>query len=375
MGLGVKAGISAKMSAKIRTRVKLSLFLLITVFFAKAFGLNNACQLVFTQSGYNVPFRGYHEPRPRSLEEIRRLRVLTYNLREFHYTENASQITTKPFEQLVLLGQNLRHLKPDIMILEEANPIAVKRFQDRFLNNEYTLYTTQRNLENMGIVFAVKSDLPFQFQLEQHRGLKWTDPLNGEVKPLFPRDVPGLLIGIKGERTPRLILVGHHGKSKKNREDFRTHNIDYESQMMRVAQIEGLSRIVQHYKHYFPSASVVLAGDFNTEFSDKAMRPLREQVQDAFDVSREKTQIQNQVTHVYFYKNQRHLHKIDMILGMRAFSRSVLKSFVYFMRDAQGRVQGPPTSYSERESRMSDHMPLVVDFDFRILFGWQPSQI
>jgi len=334
-------------------------FLILTLFISHSIlAREPVCELLF-------------KSQQRSLEDIQQLRVLTFNMKDFHYTVEAKKISTKPLHQLELLGKNLYQLKPDIMILEEVNPLAVSRFQERFLNNEYSLFTTTGPLENMGIIFAVKNNLPFAFQLEQHRGIRWTDPLDLQDKPLFPRDVPGLKVFIQGESVPRLILLGHHGKSKRDREVSKGNSVDLESEIMREAQASALSKIVNQYKFQFPGIAVLLAGDFNMEIQDQEMKPLRRHMKDSFEVSPEPVPPRHQMTHTYFPNNQRLTHKIDMILGTRRFMKSVKKTFVHFFRDQRGQILFPPKSYEERERRVSDHMPLVVDLDFLTLFGLQ----
>jgi len=342
-------------------------FFLVSIIFQInfAFAREPACELLFTAENQN------RVSEQRSIEEIQQLRVLTFNMRDFHYTIEPEKITTKPYHQIKLLGQNLYQLQPDIMILEEVNPIAIARFQERFLNNEYSLFTTTGQLENMGIVFAVKKDLPFEFKLEQHREIRWNDPLDHQDKPLFPRDAPGLKVFIKGDAAPRLILLGHHGKSKRDREDYKSHHVDHGSEMMRAAQAATLSKIVNQYKQQYPGVAILVAGDFNMDIQDHVMRPLRRHMKDSFEVNPEPVAPRHQITHSYFTEKQGFFQKIDMILGTRKFMKSVKRTFVYYFRNHRGKILFPPKSYEEREQRASDHMPLVVDLDFLTLFGLQ----
>lgn len=310
-----------------------------------------------------VQRNGYCAEALQSVSTKRKLTLVSYNARDLEVNENGG--FSKPEKLMWQLTEALVRREPDVIVLQEVGSLEVlENFVRYYLHDQYEVYFNQaipHNVHNIG--FLVRKTSGLEAQIETHAREMWVDPVDHQLKPLFHHDAPALLIyeKKKSKKKPLMVLIGHHGKSKKHRRG------DPESRALREAQIRGLRRMVDSYHIRFGNDLVVaVAGDFNTELGEHrnsemdAFRDMR----DVFDIN--DLHPAQRVTHTYFPHDQPpEFEQIDAIfLNKSSRLRRVKSGVDYYRKD--GRILPLPRNVAERDRQQpSDHYPLWATIEIQ----------
>jgi len=318
----------------------------------------------------------------RSLEEMKELRIATYNL--LNLREHVGKYRYAPDGTLVMKGAPkqaeleklagkataIREIGPDVLIAQEIEGglETLQRFADEELDGAYNAYLTVGNDgRGINIGFLVKKDLPLTVELETHRDLKWLDPTRPgkAVSPLYSRDLPVMILRTPGQPktdNPLLVVLGNHSKSMRDRPG------DPGSVILRKAQADKTAEVVLTYRRKFgDDARIVLGGDFNTPVESNEMLSLTGNgLSEAFTVSKNQVAPKNRVTHTFHPRDgPRELNQIDAFYVSPGLSKDVSRTWVYRYKNKDGIPLPLPRTYDQRELNPSDHYPLVMELDFQ----------
>lgn len=324
-------------------------------------------------------FRGPVLP-PRTIEEIKSLRVMTYNVENlFYHVGGFERINATDFRpvagkppmmksemEIQTIREIIRENDPDLMVLEEVESVvALQHLADGLLDGRYKAILLPGNdTRGINIGFLVKTDLPFHVTTKTHKALRWTDPIDQREVPLFSRDLPILEFRVKeAQELPSLVLVGNHGKSKRDRPG------DPESRIIRTAQYEKAAEIVSEYRG--KGVPVMMGGDFNADImKDPEVRPLLAVLKSSFDVARQTLPPEQRITHTFHPKGETtHRSQMDDILVSEDLAPRMTAASIYRYKDQEGRLMAIPNSVRERDRQPSDHFPVIVDVNMEGFFG------
>jgi endonuclease/exonuclease/phosphatase family metal-dependent hydrolase len=291
-------------------------------------------------------------------------RVVTFNTLNLYYElldkEGREQKPAgtdwrqKPEHQIQQLGQAMRGLDADIIVLQEVESMNdLLKINREELGGRYdAILKVGNDARGIDIGFLIRKDMPIEIEFETHKDMTWVDPIDGREKPVFSRDAPALIVRKKGETKPQMILIGHHAKSRGDRGG------DPQSFILRAAQYDRLEKIIKGYQERFgKDVPVILAGDFNTGIHDSIETvPVRDIMDDSLDMQPHDLSDEERVTHSYFPRRGRPDHKqIDGILITKGSQVEVLRSGV--VQDDRGL----PRNHRQRQSQASDHYPVYAD--------------
>lgn len=258
----------------------------------------------------------------------------------------------------------------DIVSLQEVeNLAALQHFNDQYLGGKYRVLLIEGNdARGIDVGFLVKKDLPFEIEHRTNKDELWTDPLDGQEKKLFSRDLPALVVRARGAQKPLFILLGTHYKSKRSRvEDDPTNT----SEEVRRAQAERTAEIIGRLRAEFgEDAPIMLAGDFNGDIvHENTFDSLKNAgMTDALDLAQPPLKPEERVTHTYHPRDGPvHKAQMDGFMLSGTLAKLLASALVYRYRDAQGNVKPIPDTYEERSKNPSDHFPLLVTIRFQPL--------
>jgi len=312
----------------------------------------------------------------RNSNEIPSLRLMTYNVENlFMHVGEFDRVGPNQLEQIHpeqvkseknLLGvaHAIKESNPDILVLQEVEGLeTLIEFNNKYLKGQYHPILLRGNdFRGIEIAFLVKKDLPLKVVAESHKDLQWQDPAEGnKTVPVFTRDLPALIFYRKNtdpaRSSPLFVLLGNHGKSKRDRPG------DPGSNYQRTEQYHQTSQVISDYLQRFgPNTPILLAGDFNTDVqSSPEVSMLRNQLQDVFDTTRSSQE--NRITHTYHPRQGDTVRaQLDAVMVTPGFSGSILQAVTYRYKDADGQALPIPQNHQERSENPSDHFPIVVDF-------------
>jgi hypothetical protein len=280
---------------------------------------------------------------------------------------NVGQPRAKPEWEIQAARDIVASERPDFGVFTEIENVHALRQlleEDPRLRDTYHILLKEGNdARGIDIATVVRKDLGLRYKLDSHKDLEWTDRFQvgknwkEETGPVFSRDLPAVRMYRPGEETPFLILIGNHGKSKRDREG------DPESRRWRTIQYDKAAEIIQNYKKLYPAAIVIMAGDFNTDVRNGfEMRALHKITQSAFDLVPRDQQIpiKERVTHSYFPKGGG--PRYSMIDDVRIWGDvDVLDASIYQFLDKNGNPIGLPKTFKQRETlQPSDHNPVIA---------------
>ncbi|MBI5202209.1 MAG: hypothetical protein HY925_11525 [Elusimicrobia bacterium] len=323
-------------------------------------------------------------PAMRDLAKIERFRFGTYNMLNLfekvgeHVPDperpgklkKVSDAVAKEEWQLKEQARAILESDLDVMSVQEVeNVAALKDFVDRYLGSRYRLFLIEGNDERgIDVAFIVKNDLPLEIEHITHKDETWRDPMlgNRETK-LFSRDLPELVVRVKGVSKPLFALVGTHYKSKRDRGGG-----DHESNGLRRAQVERTAQIIGRMQaKYGKDTPILLAGDFNGRMNHEpefeALK--RTGLIDAFDALPNPPSERDRITHTYHPRGgPTQAHQMDAVMIVSTLKNLIKRAFVYRYKDAQGREKPIPRTFEERSKNPSDHFPVVVEMEFQPLY-------
>lgn len=240
----------------------------------------------------------------------------------------------------------------------ESINAAFELFNTGALKDSYDTYLIEGNDERgIDIAFAVRADLDVIVEAETHRNLTWFDPIENERVRLFSRDLPVFIIKDRETKEVLFVIMGNHGKSKRDRAEGR----DFESTALRSAQYLAASEIIKGYMERFgENTPLIFAGDFNTDLqSGRETQPIRELLHDTLDI----VGAENRVTHNFFPRNgEPKRQQLDGIFVNSRLVKSVRKAMVLPEFDRKtGQVLPEPESFNDRTKNYpSDHHAVSV---------------
>lgn len=300
------------------------------------------------------------------------LKIGTYNMLNFFMeTQNARGKSQKPRWAIEEIAKVLKQENYDILVAQEIESLATaKKFSHDFLNDQYEVYsTTTKDKRGLYVVFFVKRSLPYQFKVESHAEETWFDPIKNEESFLFERDLPTLHIYRNaGDEVPMLTMLGAHFKSKRHRsgngESGTTQ--DFESNILREAQANRATQIIQRYQMKFGyDHPILIAGDFNSNhnYAPEYYGFLRHaKLSDTVGLKDGIESYTDRTTHAYFGGKRPSYNQLDGILITPSLTKYLKASYVVKYRDAQGNEMDIAKTKAERNQAPSDHRPITAVF-------------
>jgi hypothetical protein len=315
------------------------------------------------------------QPAERRLEDIKQLRVMTYNVENLfmHVGKgpNPKEIAKDP-EELVGVAAAIRAENPDIIIVVEVERdfSTLSAYNDHYLGGLYRpLMVSGNDQRGINIGFLVKRDLPFHVVLESNRGYLGVDPINpseGPI-PIFSRDLPMLSLYTRGHDIsgpPLLTILGTHFKSMRDRPG------DPRGTALRGAQAQAAAEIIEGLRRRWGNHSrIMIGGDFNA--SPRQSRELDPLVHlgrvDSMDKARVPRTVEARATHTYHPSRNGvgRPSRLDFMLLSPVLASFVRSSHVHrYIEPITGAVRPIPVTRDDRELNPSDHFPLLTDFRF-----------
>jgi len=305
----------------------------------------------------------------RSLKQIPELRFGTYNA--YNLMGSADGKVAKAESKRVGVASVILDNNLDVVVLQEVeNEAALKQFASQYLNDLYEpLMSRGNDQRGIQIAYLVKKDLPFQIELLSHAKSTATYPVTGNVQPIFSRDLPALKIWSESQDSktedPLVSFFGTHFKSKRDRGG------DPESRILRGAQVQAASEIIETEMQMHPKSFVMIAGDFNGDVRlEKEFDPLKRVLKDAFDMQSRQMSDEERVTHTFHPRGgATHYSQIDAFLVKDSDPALIKEARVYRYKDAAGQEKPIPDTYNAREENPSDHFPVLFNLDFQKLLN------
>ena len=297
----------------------------------------------------------------RPLESIKQLKVVTYNLENFRVGAPGAVGPTKNPKGDVVVAKDPKLVNDQINIVNtlDADIVAFEEVYDfnslKVIDpSKYTPLMILGNDNQRNIGFGVKSDLPLYVEMETHKTVTWFDKDAKQQALLFSRDLPVILLRTAPDRDPAYIVVGNHGKSKRDRPN------DKESVDLRTAQYQQAQKIIEDYQTRFPKAVILMAGDFNADVNNgPEVAPIRNLMKSPFDIKN--IPQEQRITEIYFNdQEQAEFSQLDNIFISANGAAQVLSIRVVPYYDQQGREKPYPKSFQERQQNDSDHYPVEL---------------
>lgn len=264
------------------------------------------------------------------------------------------------------IAQAIFDMDYDIAFLQEVEYDAAEEFCKSDLKGRYSALRIRGNDgRRIEVVAIVKKGLPLEVTYESHKKEPYNNPLYPDMRRVFSRDVPAMIVRVAGTKNPLFVFLGVHGKSKRTEIEA-----DPESESIRRDQAARLTRIAQAYAEQY-GCPVFVGGDFNDRVNQsQSYAPLRDAgFKDAFDLAqREKIPVGDprRITHTYHPRGGRtEKGQLDAVMVGEKGHGLVLFAEVYKYLDAKGNPIPIPETYEERERQPSDHRPVVVGLDLQ----------
>ncbi len=304
-----------------------------------------------------------------------RVKIGTYNLLNlFIHKGNIrknTKVHAKPQWATEKLAETIKEENYDIFIAQEVESVQSARlFNRRYLEDQYEVFSTVTNdVRGLYIVFFVKRNLPFHYEVESHASETWFDPVKKTESTLFERDLPVLHIyRTQYDKQPMLTMLGAHFKSKRNR-DTENGAKDIESDIRRTAQANRAVQIIQKYQiKYGYEHPILIAGDFNSNHNYRpefASFYRHAKLRDTIGVNKRVNSIADRASHSYFGDKKITRHsQLDGILVTPILEKFLIDSYVVKYRDEDGSYLGIPRTKEDRKKNPSDHRPITAIFDF-----------
>jgi predicted extracellular nuclease len=318
-----------------------------------------------------LEYRSPHSDRE-SLQAKKTLRIATYNVENMFIREaipasvrfEGDKLEFKSERELQWVAKVIGEIAPDIAVLEEVEANSLDYFCQHYLKNSYnTLVIRGNDGRGIDVAAIVKATTPVSITYESHKNEQFSDQMYPKTQKVFSRDVVTMLVKLGDQASPSLVLMGLHGKSKR-----QDNPQDHESNDLRRQQGERTKQIAEYYRIKY-KVPVLIAGDFNDPPNEaKAYESLRQaNYKDGFEISkmnpiRQKGDIRR-VTHTY-HPNRGPTVKgqLDAIFVSPEGHNLVQSTTIYKYKDNSGKEISLPNTFDERAKLPSDHWPLYIDF-------------
>lgn len=306
------------------------------------------------------------------------LKVGTYNLLNLYMhkgniRKEGSGAHDKPLWAIKEMGKLLKEQDYDIFVAQEVESIgSAKKFNEEFLGDQYHIYsTTTKDVRGLFVVFFVKKSLSYHVKIESHAEEMWFDPLKQHEAPLFERDLPTLhIFKNKDDAVPMLTMIGAHFKSKRDRYSSRdpaTSTVEVESNVIRTAQANRTTEIIQRYQMKFGyDHPILIAGDFNSNhnFAPEYAGFFRHaKLTDTLGYKDSGVErYSDRTTHSFFGKGRPKHNQLDGILVTPSLIKYLIQSYVVKYKDEDGSERDIPRTKDARKKNPSDHRPVTAIF-------------
>lgn len=270
------------------------------------------------------------------------------------------------------LAQAIIEIDADVMALSEVGgEESLATFCERYLENRYHHSLIPGNSDrDIELAFLIKKNLPYTFEHLTHRNsevplnYKSSDPmLQG---PWFmSRDIAELRILNKGEE--KLIVLNVHLKSR-----LDVEGLDNESTMRRKAEVELLiDSFHAIHRKFDKKVPILITGDFNG-YAYPGGHPEFKRIHEDTDLV-DILELLNlpkeeRASHVYFDRLKNPIQaQLDYLFVPPVFQKLIKKetSGLYFYKDQDGIPYKRPQFPHEGYALPSDHLPIVLDLDWR----------
>lgn len=346
----------------------------------------------------------------RPLASLEELHFLSWNVLNFYWhvgklardpetgemlRDEQNQITfEKPSglrneEEIGELGKVVREINADVGLFQEVEGglETLSTFDDEELGDSNYPFLVQGNdLRGIDVGALVAKNLPLQYHYVTFRDALVKDPsLDPNEIEVFSRDAPALVLRARDadpNGPPYLVVVNTHNKSK------RPSPGDPESTKLRSAQAKVLAKIFEHFKElYGEDVPFLLVGDLNTPTGSSELLPLvKAGLVEAFDLLDKRPSEDELYTHAYFPKGKRvrkrkgkpkpkptpapaaQYHQVDAWYLSPALQNAFSLTSVYRYHDADGKPLDKPKSYEERKKQPSDHNPIELILNAKMIF-------
>ena len=304
----------------------------------------------------------------RELNELARLRVMTYNLENFNYNVRKLDRDPRAQEKYENIAEVILDQRPEVLVLQEVHSKkSLEDFNSDLLQDRYEVFVVSGNESGgMNLAFMLKRDLNLKTEIKSHKDQEWYDPAQKEVDYLFDRDFPALILREGNKDHPALIVFAHHGKSMMDRPG------DPKSVKMRTEQIRRMEEILIKFSEtYGKETPTIVAGDFNTDvLRSSEISSLKNVFRDVFDFSPIVRDLFDRYTHTFHpHLGPTQATALDAIFVNGTLRDSIKSARVFHYRDEMGFEKPLPTSSAERAENPSDHFPIIVDIDVQPLLG------
>ena len=294
-------------------------------------------------------------------------------LSEAQWGQLSTSVTpNKPLRKVLGLAEAIRDLNPDVLMLNEVGGVeSLENLNNHFLNNDYIVYLKEGNSKRgIDVGYLVKKSLPFKALLISHkdRPINFLYPHekateSGGKSHYFSRDVAELRLFKPGSKSPSLILLLTHLKSK-----LDSDGIDKGGQLRRAAELKTLVNIYNEVRAESKEKPfVVVAGDFNGIASREKMepefQPLYEQTDLVEAFSAAEVPLEKRFTQVQITPSGRQLFiQFDYQFVSPELAECIDKenTFVYHFKSELGQTAPFPRNMEERSNLISDHYPVVL---------------
>lgn len=292
-----------------------------------------------------------------------------------------ASVSNKPLRKALWLAEGLLEIDADVILVNEVGGLeSLTNFARYFLNDSYRPYVIEGNSDRgIDIGYLIKKTMPHNFELHTHKNR----PLNflypheiesnkhfAESAPekvikshYFSRDCAELRVFNPGEKTPSLIFLLVHLKSK-----LDPDGIDPQGRDRRAAELKTLTGIYQELRNEFPQIPIIVGGDFNgivhRERGESEFLPLfATDLEDVFSIlGRDVTEA---MTQIQFNRMGQSVYlQIDYLMVSPHLKEHIVpeESFVYRYKSDLGVKLNLPTTLDQRLAMPSDHYPVVATF-------------
>lgn len=260
-------------------------------------------------------------------------------------------------ESAIHLGLGTDELPHFIISPEvETAKAADRLFNTDLLNGKYKTFLIDGNdPSGIDIAIALRADLALTVEMETHQHVMWYDPIAKSKQRLFSRDLPVLIVRDPATKAAKLILVGYHGKSKRDRKG------DRESDQLATAQFFAAAEIIKSLRQRFAGVPLITAGDLNRDVRiEEEVLPLKGELTDAFDIVAPNTR----VTQTFYPRGGGVVEsQLDAIMVSEEVMPHILKTMVIpeFHHETGEPLPFTPRSFQDREdSYPSDHRMTAI---------------
>ncbi len=254
------------------------------------------------------------------------------------------------------------------VLVEVASGDDLKEFfTDARFKMQYEDFLVEGNdINRIDLGMVAQKGVRFEAVYVSYKNVKWKDPVDGVIDPVFPRDLPVMFLVDIATGEIVLITVGKHGKSQLDRGG------DKKSRIWRESEFGASDQIVrQLLAEYGEEVRIIEGGDYNVETrgtESDCMTGMKKIMRSVFDLTPDPTPAGQRITETYHPKNGPTLlsQLDDAFVTKGLFSRILGARVIRYRSSRQsptGTVLPYAQSFDQRSQQPSDHLPIEVEID------------